>query len=46
MINVLTGFLSGIISGMGIGGGAILIPALVFFEGVGQQMAQGKEYPF
>ena len=41
LINILTGFLSGIISGMGIGGGAILIPALVFFEGVGQQMAQG-----
>ena len=41
MVKLLTGFLSGIISGMGIGGGAILIPALVFFEGVGQQMAQG-----
>lgn len=41
MLNILTGFFSGIISGMGIGGGAILIPALVFFEGVGQQLAQG-----
>lgn len=26
---------------MGIGGGAILIPALVFFQGIGQQVAQG-----
>ena len=34
MLNVLTGFLSGIISGMGIGGGAILIPALVLFQGI------------
>ncbi len=41
MINILTGFLSGIISGMGIGGGAILIPALILFQGVSQQVAQG-----
>ena len=41
MLNVLTGFLSGIISGMGIGGGAILIPALTLFQGVSQQVAQG-----
>ena len=37
---VLAGFVSGIISGMGIGGGAILIPALVFFGGVTQHAAQ------
>ncbi len=41
MLNIITGFFSGIISGMGIGGGAILIPALILIEGVGQQMAQG-----
>ncbi|MBR5614053.1 MAG: sulfite exporter TauE/SafE family protein [Clostridia bacterium] len=41
MINILTGFFSGIISGMGIGGGAILIPALIFIEKIGQQTAQG-----
>ncbi len=41
MVQIITGFASGIISGMGIGGGAILIPALVFFQGVSQQVAQG-----
>ena len=41
MLNVIIGFLSGIISGMGIGGGAILIPALILFEGMNQQVAQG-----
>ena len=37
---VLAGFASGIISGMGIGGGAILIPALTIFLGMEQQAAQ------
>lgn len=41
MLNIIIGFFSGIISGMGIGGGAILIPALIIFEGIGQQLAQG-----
>ncbi len=41
IINVITGFLSGIISGMGIGGGAILIPALILMEKINQQTAQG-----
>lgn len=41
MLTVIIGFFSGIISGMGIGGGAILIPALIMFEGINQQMAQG-----
>ena len=40
MMMVALGFLSGIISGMGIGGGTILIPALVFLEGMGQQEVQ------
>ncbi|MCL2198208.1 MAG: sulfite exporter TauE/SafE family protein [Defluviitaleaceae bacterium] len=37
---VLVGLLSGIVSGMGIGGGAILIPALTLFMDIGQQKAQ------
>ncbi len=41
MLNVIIGLLSGVISGMGIGGGAILIPALIFLSGVSQQVAQG-----
>ena len=38
---VLAGFLSGIISGMGIGGGTILIPALTIFLNIAQHNAQG-----
>ena len=38
---ILAGFLSGIISGMGIGGGTILIPALSIFLNLGQHEAQG-----
>lgn len=41
MILTLIGFLSGIISGMGIGGGTILIPSLVIFYNLKQQHAQG-----
>ena len=37
----LVGFCSGIISGMGIGGGTILIPALLFLTDITQQQAQG-----
>ncbi len=40
MIEIAAGFLSGIISGMGIGGGMILIPALVFFLLLPQVEAQ------
>ncbi len=40
MIAVLAGFFSGIISGMGIGGGMILIPTLVFFLFLSQKTAQ------
>lgn len=36
----LIGVLSGIVSGMGIGGGTILIPALTVFFGIDQQAAQ------
>ena len=38
IIGVAAGALSGL---LGIGGGIILIPALVFFMGLGQQTAQG-----
>ena len=41
MLNIIIGFASGIISGMGIGGGAVLIPALIIAEGISQHMAQG-----
>jgi len=37
---VLIGLAAGVISGMGIGGGAILIPALTIFLDTGQQQAQ------
>ena len=37
----IIGILSGIISGMGIGGGAVLIPSLVFFAALKQHQAQG-----
>lgn len=40
MIFSIIGFFSGIISGMGIGGGTILIPALIFFTSLTQQQAQ------
>lgn len=38
---VAIGFCAGIISGMGIGGGTILIPALLFLTEINQQQAQG-----
>ena len=40
MLLLAIGFVSGIISGMGIGGGTLLIPALVFIVGTKQQIAQ------
>ncbi len=41
MLGALFGFFSGIISGMGIGGGVILIPLLAIFLHIEQQSAQG-----
>jgi uncharacterized membrane protein YfcA len=38
VIGIITGFMAGM---LGIGGAIIMIPALVFFIGFGQQMAQG-----
>ncbi len=43
---VIAGFLSGIISGMGIGGGTILIPTLAFLYGIEQQQSQGVNLVF
>lgn len=40
IILIVTGFLSGIISGMGIGGGTILIPALSIFMDMEQKTTQ------
>lgn len=40
MLFSIIGFFSGIISGMGIGGGTILIPALILFTSLKQQQAQ------
>ncbi|KGG81149.1 permease [Caloranaerobacter azorensis H53214] len=41
MILFIIGFFSGIISGLGIGGGTILIPGLIFFTTLSQHKAQG-----
>jgi len=38
---IITGLASGIISGMGIGGGLLLIPVLTLVLGYGQKVAQG-----
>ncbi len=40
-LSVLSGLAAGIISGMGIGGGTILIPALSIFLRIDQHVAQG-----
>ncbi|WFD09296.1 sulfite exporter TauE/SafE family protein [Tepidibacter hydrothermalis] len=37
---ILIGLLAGIIGGMGIGGGTILIPSLLFLTSIDQKMAQ------
>ena len=41
MILFLSGLFSGILGGMGIGGGTILIPVLTFFTDYTQQQIQG-----
>lgn len=40
MLLFFIGLVSGIISGMGMGGGTILIPALIFFSNTPQHLAQ------
>jgi len=46
IILFLTGLAAGIVSGMGVGGGAILIPALVFVANPGQHIAQSVNLMF
>ncbi|MCX7745923.1 MAG: sulfite exporter TauE/SafE family protein [Clostridia bacterium] len=46
MLLIIIGLASGIISGMGIGGGAILIPALVIFVKPEQHIAQSVNLLF
>lgn len=40
MLLIILGFLSGIIGGMGMGGGTILIPALILFAHIDPKIAQ------
>ena len=46
MIEILTGFISGIISGTGMGGGTILILCLSIFLGIDQKIAQATNLIF
>lgn len=46
IIEIATGLISGIISGMGIGGGTVLIPALTMFLNINQHTAQGVNLLF
>jgi uncharacterized membrane protein YfcA len=41
VLEALLGFIAGTVSGMGMGGGTILIPSLVLFAGIEQKTAQG-----
>ena len=46
MIEILTGFISGIVSGTGMGGGTILILCLSLFLGIDQKIAQATNLIF
>ena len=46
MIEVITGFISGIVSGTGMGGGTILILCLSIFLGIDQKIAQATNLIF
>lgn len=46
MFELLIGFISGIVSGMGMGGGTILILLLSFFVGLDQHIAQATNLVF
>ncbi len=46
LIVIISAFISGIAGGMGIGGGSLLIPALVFFSGLSQHVAQSTNLIF
>jgi len=41
MIYIAAGLISGVLAGMGMGGGTVLIPALTLLAGVAQHSAQG-----
>ena len=42
IVGLGTGILAGILAGLvGIGGGVIIVPSLVYFHGMSQKMAQG-----
>jgi len=46
LIEIITGFISGIISGTGMGGGTILILCLTIFLGIEQKIAQATNLIF
>lgn len=46
LVSVISGFVSGIAGGMGIGGGTLLIPALTLLGGIGQHTAQSANLIF
>lgn len=46
IINILIGIISGLVSGMGMGGGTILILCLSLFLGKDQHIAQGANLIF
>lgn len=46
LIVIVSSFVAGIAGGMGIGGGAILIPALIFFSDLSQHVAQSTNLIF
>ncbi len=41
MLVTIIGFFAGILSGLAVGGGTLLVPALVFLKGIPQHTAQG-----
>ena len=46
MIDILFGIIAGIITGMGIGGGSILITLLICFQNINQKIAQATNLIF
>lgn len=46
MVNILIGVVSGVVSGMGMGGGTILILCLSLFMRIDQHIAQGANLVF
>lgn len=46
MLNILTGIIAGVVSGLGIGGGTVLILVLTLFLGIEQHEAQAANLIF